>query len=181
MYQQLCAWVLVRVGKMGPGLSMCSTGVPCATCQFVGCWVFLPQLTKGPSTLSTLLLGGCSPVLCRAVLRDGKIPLLMESGMSPQSWGVCLHPDVWLVLLLQPGHCMQSTQQCPGKEALVQLGSAPLLLRLLSITECQEGGGTRPGLGIMENRDPTASLGSCGTLPHTQGEKHFLISRWNFP
>lgn len=59
----------------------------------------------------------------------------------------------------------------PGADVSWQLGSAPLLLVLLSITECCEGGGTRPGLSITKDRDPTASLGSCDVLPHAQGKK----------
>lgn len=53
MYQQLFALVLVDVGKMGPGLSMCIPVMPCGTCQFLAClgpcwcWFFLPQLTRG--------------------------------------------------------------------------------------------------------------------------------------
>lgn len=64
----------------------------------------------------------------------------------------------------------------PGIDVSWQLGSAPLLLMLLNITECHKDGGTRPGLSIMEDRDLIASLGSCGILPHAQAEKGFLIS-----
>ena len=59
--------------------------------------------------------------------------------------------------------------------------AAPSLRRLLSIPEYCEGEGTRAGLSITEDRDPTASLGFCNILLCSQGKKSFLIPRWNFP